>query len=107
MTEYSPTQVDEAFCDLRSSAFFYVWCSEVNLTLSEIQGGATQDLLIHNNLANLINSTDMNCISAMQFAVDVLQVENIVICGHYGCIGVRTVIECCRLDFLGTGCDLW
>ena len=83
------------------SGYFYVACSEAALTPSEIDCEAADDILTHNNLANLINSTDMNCISAMQYAVEVLQVENIVICGHYGCKGVTTAIEGCGLDFLG------
>ena len=101
MTEYPQTQGGEKFSNFHSSGFFYVSCSEVTLTPSKIQVGETQGLVIHNNIANLISSTDMNCISAMQFAVEVLQVENIVLCGHYGCKGVTTAIEGCRLDFLG------
>ena len=83
------------------SGYFYVACSEAALAPSEIDREAADDILIHNNLANLINSTDMSCISAMEYAVEVLQVENIVICGHYGCKGVTTAVEGCGLDFLG------
>ena len=101
MTKYREIHAEEKFVDLRPTGYFYVACSEVVLTTSEIDCEAADDILIHNNLANLINSTDMNCISAMQFAVEILQVENIVLCGHYGCRGVTTAIEGCRLDFLG------
>lgn len=101
MTKYPEIQAHEKLSDLRRLGCFYVACSEVALTPSEIQSGAAQELVIHNNLANLISSTDMNCMSAMQYAVEILQVENILICGHYGCKGVTTATEGCRLDFLG------
>ena len=101
MTKYTRTNSDEELSNLHRFSCFYVGCSEVDLTPSEIESGAAQDLVIHNNLANLINSTDMNCISAMQYAVEILHFENIFICGHYGCRGVTTAIEGCRLDFLG------
>lgn len=101
MTKNPEIQAHEKPSELRRLGCFYAACSEVALTPKEIQSGAAQDLLLHNNLANLISSTDMNCISALQYAVEILQVENILICGHYGCKAVTTAIEGCRLDFLG------
>ena len=101
MTKYREIHAEEKFVDLRPTGYFHVACSEVALAPSEIDCEAADDILIHNNLANLINSTDMNCISAMQYAVEILHFENIFICGHYGCRGVTTAIEGCRLDFLG------
>lgn len=94
-------QTEEAFSGVSLSGLFYVACSEVAFTPTNLESGARQDLFMHNNLANLINPTDMNCSSAMQYAVENLRFENIVICGHYGCKGVTTAIEGCRLDFLG------
>jgi len=94
-------RTEEDLSGLRRTGYFYVACSEFTRTPSEIDCGAADDIVIHNNLANLVISTDMNCSSAMQYAVEILQVENILICGHYGCKGVTTAIEGCRHDFLG------
>lgn len=101
MTKYPEIQAEEKFVDLRASGCFYVECSEVALMRSEIHRAEADNDLIHNNIANLINSEDMNCVSAIQYAVEIRRVENVVICGHYGCKGVTTAIEGCRLDFLG------
>ena len=102
MTEYPQTQGGEKFSNFHSSGFFYVSCSEVTLTPSKIQVGETQGLVIHNNIANLISSTDMNCISAMQFAGEVLQVENIVLYAK----ALLQQLKAVALIFSGIGCSL-
>lgn len=94
-------RTEEELSGFRRSGYFYVACSEFARTPSEIDCEAADDTLIHNNLANLIIPTDLNCISAMQYAIEILHVENILICGHYGCKGVTAALDGCRLDFLG------
>jgi carbonic anhydrase len=71
---------------------FWVGCSDFPRPADEING-ALGDSIFHDNLANLITPADLNCLAAMQFAVDVRGVETVVVCGHHGCRGIETAIN--------------
>ncbi|MEJ7670615.1 MAG: carbonate dehydratase [Casimicrobiaceae bacterium] len=84
----------------QSPEYLWIGCSDSRVPANQIVGLAPGELFVHRNVANLVVHTDLNCLSVMQFAVDVLKVRHVIVCGHYGCSGIRAALYQDRLGLV-------
>jgi carbonic anhydrase len=93
-------QYFEHLSSLQAPKYLWIGCSDSRVPANEIVGLEPGEMFVHRNVANIVVHTDFNCLSVIQFAVELLKVEHIIVCGHHGCGGVRTALYGSQLGLI-------